>query len=140
MQFDPEGMDDVVGATGGVKSKPIAPTSKLEQHFREHGMSARGYEKIKNDVDNGDMIPDILVEFDENELVSMANEYKLTTLQRKAFIKAVKSLPNSKAIVNVSVFSGHDQNEQKESFVNLTNYNKNNNQWQSFVLFFVIIS
>ena len=72
----------------------------LEKHFRSHGMSSRGYLKLKNDIDNGDMSVDVLIEFDENELIKLSNEYNLSTLQKKAFIKAVKLLPKSKAVAN----------------------------------------
>lgn len=49
----------------------------LEEHFQKHGLSSRGYEKIKNDIDNGDMTADILLEFDDSELISIAKEYNL---------------------------------------------------------------
>ena len=75
-------------------------TVNLEAHFRQHGLSARAYEKMKNDVNNGDMTVDILVKFEEYELNTIANEYSLSTLQKKAFVEAVKLLPNLKANIN----------------------------------------
>ena len=69
---------------------------------------------MKNDIDNGDMTVDILVKFHENELSNIANEYKLSTLQKKAFIEAVKLLPNSKANVNST------SNNKNKEFVFVT--------------------
>ena len=86
MQLDREGVEDTQ-----------ATSVNLEKHFRSHGLSATGYSKIAADVANGDMTVDILVEFPENELINLADEYDLSTLQKKAFVKAVKLLPNSKA-------------------------------------------
>ena len=88
MQLDREGVDDSQATSGSIN---------LEKHFKEHGLSAKAYAKISEDVESGDMNVDILVEFDENELISMTNDYQFTRLQTKVFIKAVKLLPNSKA-------------------------------------------
>ena len=77
MQLDREGVDDSQATSGSIN---------LEKHFKEHGLSAKAYAKISEDVESGDMNVDILVEFDENELISMTNDYQFTRL-----------LPNSKA-------------------------------------------
>ena len=104
MQLDREGIED-----------SQETSIDLEAHFLRNGMSSRGYQKIKNDIDNGDMSVDILVKFDENELIIMANEYNLSTLQKKAFVEAVKLLPNSKANAvnnnNKNVNSNHKEKE-----------------------------
>ena len=39
-----------------------------------------------------------MIEFDENELIKLSNEHDLSTLQKKAFTKAAKLLPKSKAV------------------------------------------
>lgn len=81
----------------------------LERHLKEHGLSEQGYQKIYPDIENGDMSADILAEFDENELLSMADGYNMTILQKKAFIKGVKMLPNSKA--SIESVQPHDGGE-----------------------------
>ena len=85
MQLDLEGVDE-----------SVQTSFDLETHFKRNGMSDIAYDKIAGDVSSGDMNVDILTEFDENELIALANDYKLTRLQAKAFIKGVKLLPNAK--------------------------------------------
>ena len=87
MQLDREGVDDSAVTSNRVD---------LEKHFKEHGLSNTAYMKIARDISNGDMNVDILVKFTENELSLMGDDYKFTRLQKKAFIEAVKLLPNSK--------------------------------------------
>lgn len=86
MQLDREGIDDT-------QQTQI----DLEKHLQENGLSEEGMKKLRKDIENGDMNAAILIEFGENELLQLGDEYKLTTLQKKAFIKAVKLLPNSQA-------------------------------------------
>ena len=43
MQLDREGIDESSKMT----------TVNLETHFREHGLSARAYQKMQNDIDHG---------------------------------------------------------------------------------------
>ena len=88
MQLNREGVDD---------SLQTAANVNLEKHFKEHGLSSKAYDKISDDISSGDMNVDILVKFNENELLEIANTYSMTILQKKAFIEAVKLLPNSKA-------------------------------------------
>lgn len=110
MQFDQEGVDD----------SSLVTIIDLEAHFLQNGMSSVGYSKIKNDIDGGDMSVDILVKFDENELINMANEYQLSTLQRKAFVEAIKILPNSKAnikINNINNNSNHNNQDRDKQFI-----------------------
>ena len=68
----------------------------LETHFKRNGMSENAFVKIAADVSSGDINVDILGKLDQNELIVMANEYKLTPIQAKAFIEGVKLLPNAK--------------------------------------------
>ena len=103
MQLDREGINDSQQTSGSIN---------LEEHFKQQGLSAKAYAKISEDVESGDMNVDILVEFDENELISMTNDYKFTRLQSKAFIKAVKLLPNSKA--NRVGDHDHEKNNNKK--------------------------
>lgn len=56
----------------------------------QNGLSETAYQKISNDVENGDINIAILKECDENELRVLCNEYNFTFIQKKAFIKAVK--------------------------------------------------
>ena len=86
MQFDDEGVE------GGNDSEKTH--FDLEKHLKSNGLSVQGYNKLSNDVLSGDMSVDILIEFDENELINLSNEYGLTTLQKKAFVKGVMTLPN----------------------------------------------
>ena len=95
MQLDHEGIDDSQQKTINNRFK-----FDLEKNLKENGLSVQGYEKIRKDIENGDMNADILTEFDEDELSSLAAQYDLTMLQKKAFVKAVKSLPNCKANEN----------------------------------------
>ena len=85
----------------------------LEQHFKNNGLSQTGFDKLKQDVYNGDMRADVLVECTERELNEMANDYQLTILQKKSFIKAVKLLPNSRA--NVNNISNHNNIDNNTS-------------------------
>lgn len=89
----------------------------LEEHFKQHGMSTAGYKKIQKDIENGDMTVNILTQFNESELIKMStDDYNMTTLQRKAFIEAIKLLPNSKAsAINFAV--DNDEKKQNENDV-----------------------
>ena len=80
MQLDREGIDD---------SLQTGNKMDLEKHFKQHGLSSTAYDKIANDISTGDMNVDILIKFDEAELSSMGDDYKLTRLQKTAFIEAV---------------------------------------------------
>ena len=96
----------------------------LEEHFKEHGLSSTAYDKIAHDISTGDINVDILIKFDEAELSSMGDDYKLTRLQKTAFIEAVKLLPKSKAATqNVS------PHEQK-IFDEIEQLNKQLNQFE----------
>ena len=98
-QFDCEGKDE---------SNCTETIINLEQHFKNNGLSEIGFNKLKEDIDNGDMRVDVLIECTEKELDELANDYKFTILQKKSFIKAVKLLPNSKA--NVSNTNNNNTN------------------------------
>ena len=104
MQFDGEGVED---ANDSGKTQV-----DLEKHLKCHGLSVQGYNKVRKDVLSGDMSVDILIEFDENELINLANEYGLTTLQKKAFVKGVMTLPNYSKKTT--------QKKEKEKFIYVT--------------------
>ena len=108
MQLDREGVDESQATSGMIN---------LADHFKQNGLSANAYAKISEDVESGDMNVDILTEFDENELISMTNDYKFTRLQSKAFIKAVKLLPNSKA--SRRKIKEKDEEDSKSHFVHV---------------------
>ena len=109
MQFEDEGVETV----------DVNETKfNLEEHLVKHGLSSRAISKMKGDIDSGDMNVNILKECNENELVSMCNDYNLTFLQKKAFIKAVKNLGDN----NIHNNSSNNNNNN--------NNNSNNNSTQ----------
>ena len=64
----------------------------LCQHLIENGLTSQALSKMKNDIDNGDMNVNTLIDCDENELNQISNDYNLTILQKKSFVRAVKTL------------------------------------------------
>ena len=116
MQFDDEGVEGVEGVDDSAKTQV-----DLERHLKSHGLSVVGYNKLSKDVLSGDMSVDILIEFDENELINLANEYGLTTLQKKAFIKAVMLLPNyCKQTTEKKENEKEKEKEKEKEFVHVT--------------------
>ena len=79
VQLDRKGADDLI------------------DHFRKNGLSEKAINKIKQDILNGDMQVDLLRECNYDEIAEMCKDYSFNVLQKKAFIKAVKLLQNSKA-------------------------------------------
>ena len=88
MQFEDEGAEtETVGA--------VEKRFDLEEHLFLNGLSRRAISKMKDDIDSGDMNANILKDCTQNELNTIANDYNLTLLQTKAFIKAVKNIDNN---------------------------------------------
>ena len=102
MQLDREGIDDS-RSTGVVD---------LKEHFLSNGLSNIAYTKLSKDIDNGDMNVDILRKCDENELKMIAKDFGLSYLQQKAFVEAVKLLPD--AIANASISIRNHNNDKRE--------------------------
>ena len=69
----------------------------LAKYLKNHGVSDRAFTKMAYDVVNGDINTKLLINCDENELNDICDGYKLTWIQKKAFIKAVKCLKESSA-------------------------------------------
>ena len=105
----------------------------LERHFKEFGLSAKAYKKIAPDIESGDMNVKILTKCNEEELVRMANDYQLSFLQKKAFIEAIKQLPNAQASNNPSpnynykIDKNKPHNDKNNNNNNNSNHNNNNN-------------
>ena len=68
----------------------------LIDHFRKNGLSENALNKIKTDILSGDMKVDLLCGCSYDDIVEMCKDYGFNVLQKKAFVKAVKLLPNSK--------------------------------------------
>ena len=90
MQLDREDID----------ASPSTRVVNLREHFLSNGLSNVAFNKLSKDIDNGDMNVDILCKCDENELKMLAKDYKLTFLQQKAFVEAVKLLKNANPSVS----------------------------------------
>ena len=88
MQFDAEGVN--------VPNSTVSGTFDLEKHFLANGLSRKALNIIGDDISSGDMNVDILSKFNENGLLEVANTYNMNILQKKAFVEAVKLLPNYK--------------------------------------------
>ena len=67
----------------------------LEKYFIKHGLSVNAYNKMSYDVNNGDLNVLMLISCNENELNQIADGYKLTWLQKRAFVNAAKLLKKS---------------------------------------------
>lgn len=105
----------------------------LEQHLKENGLSTKAFDKISDDIRSGDTNVDILVKFDETELSLVCDQYNFTIWQKKAFIEAIKLLPNSKANDNDEKENGNvnpniNQNFKQKEFVYVSSQEQN--LWQ----------
>ena len=89
MQYDDQ---EGVPNTGMREDDGTASSFDLRQYLTKNGMSSRALIKMEEDIHSGDMNVNTLVDCDENELNAIANEYQLTILQRKSFIRAATSL------------------------------------------------
>ena len=76
----------------GVPSTQNCEEIDLRKHLRNNGVSWKALEKMDADIQSGDMNVNALVDCNDNELDTIANDYQLTILQKKAFIRAVNSL------------------------------------------------
>ena len=115
MQLDREGIDD--SSTG---------VAILKEHFLSNGLSNVAYNKLSKDIDSGDMNVDILCKCDSNELKMLAKDYKLTFLQQKAFVEAVKLLKNA----NASNSNNNNINSNNNNGDNSKDNNNNHNNDQ----------
>ena len=121
MQLDREGIDD----------SPSTGVVDLKEHFLSNGLSNVAYNKLSKDIKNGDMNVDILCKCDENELKMISKDYKLSYLQQKAFVEAVKLLPNANASIRNKIKRNNNNNNSNSSNDN----NNNNNKAQAHFVF-----
>ena len=100
----------------------------LEEHFLKNGLSRRAISKMKDGIDSGDMNPNILKDCTQNELNTIADDYNLTLLQKKAFIKAAKNIDNNNdESTQFAIVSPEDQeffNDINHFVTLLKNYQK----------------
>ena len=126
MQLDREGIDD----------SPSTGIVNLKEHFLSNGLSNVAYNKLSKDVDSGDMNVDILCKCDENELKMLAKDYKLTFLQQKAFVEAVKLLKNA----NASISNNTKSNNNKNGDIRNDNHKNQNSDKQEAQFKFIFVS
>ena len=103
MQLDREGIDE----------PPSTGVVDLKEHFLSNGLSNVAYNKLSQDVDNGDMTVDILCKCNENELKILSKDYKLSFLQQKAFVEAAKLLKNNNSNNNTDNNKNSGDNDDK---------------------------
>ena len=96
--LDREGIDDShvtqSDANDGNDDMKNGNDIDIKQHFFKHGLSLQAYNKIENDINNGDLNYSMLINCHENTLTQIANSYNFTFIQKKTFINAVKILLN----------------------------------------------
>ena len=116
MQFDREGTNDTKTAEK-VESTDRQETINLTKHFLENGLSQSAYNKIAPEIENGDMNVNILIDCNDNDLNTVANQYNFTFLQKKAFIKAANllKLNNNK---NSDTDTG-TKNKREDKFIHI---------------------
>ena len=64
----------------------------LQKHFKANWLSKTAYSKLASDVESDDINSSMLVNCSEQALNDIADGYKLSWIQKKAFINAVNYL------------------------------------------------
>ena len=106
MQLDDlgrEGIDDSA-VTSIIRGKTEDEVD-LEEHFKKNGLSDQSYSKISNHVKSGDINVKILINCDDNELQSIANEYKFSFIQKKGFLKVCTFIKTRTTTISRSIIT-----------------------------------
>ena len=65
---------------------------KLREFLKENKVSDAALSKLEEPIKSGDLIVESLIDCSEKELNDVGTDYGLNTMQRKAFVKAIKKL------------------------------------------------
>ena len=118
MQFDDlscEGTEEFSDTQGNANLNCNTDVNNvnLEQHFRNNGLSVNAYNKISNDINNGDLNVTMLISCNEKQLNKIADGYKLTWLQKETFVNACK-------LLNQTPKQKQQEKEKEKEFIYIT--------------------